>query len=314
MIVTRALTKRYGRLLVVDQVDLDVREGDRYGFLGPNGSGKTTVVRMLLGLVYATSGEITVMGKPVPKRVSEVLPSIGSLVEGPSAYGHLSGRANLALIDAAGKAGSRRTRRRRIGTALEQVGLAGVDNRPVKRYSLGMRQRLGLAAALLRSPRLLILDEPTNGLDPQGIREIRDLLAELNAAGTTVFMSSHQLAEVEQLCTRVGIVDRGRLVKQDDLAALRAPTGRAIVCTPDPDRAVAVLDGQVDHRDADRLLVADADTAAINARLVAAGVRVSEISAERRSLEDVVLSVTGTGSDHFDGPGPAPRTGSSGTS
>jgi ABC-2 type transport system ATP-binding protein len=314
MIVTRALTKRYGRLLVVDQVDLDVREGDRYGFLGPNGSGKTTVVRMLLGLVYATSGEITVMGKPVPKRVSEVLPSIGSLVEGPSAYGHLSGRANLALIDAAGKAGSRRTRRRRIGTALERVGLAGVDSRPVKRYSLGMRQRLGLAAALLRSPRLLILDEPTNGLDPQGIREIRDLLAELNAAGTTVFMSSHQLAEVEQLCTRVGIVDRGRLVKQDDLAALRAPTGRAIVRTPDPDRAVAVLDGQVDRRDADRLLVADADTAAINARLVAAGVRVSEITAERRSLEDVVLSVTGTGSDHFDGPGAAPRTESSGAS
>jgi ABC-type multidrug transport system ATPase subunit len=314
MIVTRALTKRYGRLLVVDQVDLDVREGDRYGFLGPNGSGKTTVVRMLLGLVYATSGEITVMGKPVPKRVSEVLPSIGSLVEGPSAYGHLSGRANLALIDAAGKAGSRRTRRRRIGTALERVGLAGVDSRPVKRYSLGMRQRLGLAAALLRSPRLLILDEPTNGLDPQGIREIRDLLAELNAAGTTVFMSSHQLAEVEQLCTRVGIVDRGRLVKQDDLAALRAPTGRAIVRTPDPDRAVAVLDGQVDHRDVDRLLVADPDTAAINARLVAAGVRVSEITAERRSLEDVVLSVTGTGSDRFGGPGPSPRTESSGTS
>ena len=175
MIVTRALTKRYGRLLVVDRVDLDVREGDRYGFLGPNGSGKTTVVRMLLGLVYATSGEITVMGEPVPKRVSEVLPSIGSLVEGPAAYGHLSGRANLALIDAAGKAGSRRTRRRRIATALERVGLAGVDSRPVKRYSLGMRQRLGLAAALLRSPRLLILDEPTNGLDPQGIREIRDL-------------------------------------------------------------------------------------------------------------------------------------------
>jgi ABC-type multidrug transport system ATPase subunit len=307
MIVTRALTKRYGRLLVVDQIDLDVREGDRYGFLGPNGSGKTTVVRMLLGLVYATSGEITVMGRPVPKRVSEVLPSIGSLVEGPSAYGHLSGRANLALIDAAGKAGSRRTRRHRIGTALERVGLAGVDNRPVKRYSLGMRQRLGLAAALLRSPRLLILDEPTNGLDPQGIREIRDLLAELNAAGTTVFMSSHQLAEVEQLCTRVGIVDQGRLIRQDDLAALRAPTGRTIVRTPDPDRAVAVLDGQVDRRDADRLLVADADTAAINARLVAAGVRVTEITAERRSLEDVVLSVTGTGSDHFGGPVPFPR-------
>jgi ABC-type multidrug transport system ATPase subunit len=303
MIVTRALTKRYGRLLVVDRLDLDVREGDRYGFLGPNGSGKTTVVRMLLGLVYATSGEITVLGQPVPKRVAEVLPAIGSLVEGPSAYGHLSGRANLALIDAAGKSGGRRTRRARIVTALERTGLAGIDDRPVKRYSLGMRQRLGLAAALLRSPRLLILDEPTNGLDPQGIREIRDLLTELNTAGTTVFLSSHQLGEVEQLCTRVGIVDRGRLVKQDDLERLRAPTGNTIIRTPDGDRALAVLDGQAERRDAERLLVADADAAAVNARLVAAGVRVSEIAAERRSLEDVVLSVTGTGSDRFAGSG-----------
>jgi ABC-type multidrug transport system ATPase subunit len=309
MIVTQGLTKRYGHLLVVDQVDLDVREGDRYGFLGPNGSGKTTVVRMLLGLVYATSGEITVLGKPVPKRVSEVLPSIGALVEGPSSYGHLSGRANLALIDAAGKSGSRRTRQRRIADTLDRVGLGGIDNRPVKKYSLGMRQRLGLAAALLRTPQLLILDEPTNGLDPQGIREIRDLLIELNAAGTTVFLSSHQLAEVEQLCTRVGIVNSGKLVKQDDLAALRAPTGRSVVHTPDADRALEVLDGRVEHRDSERLLVADADTAALNARLVAAGVRVTEIAAERRSLEEVVLAVTGSGSDRVSvsraGPDPA---------
>ena len=257
MILTRGLTKRYGHLLVVDQVDLDVREGDRYGFLGPNGSGKTTVVRMLLGLVYATSGEITVLGQPVPKRVGEVLPSIGSLVEGPSAYGHLSGRANLALIDAAGKSGSRRTRRSRIAATLDRVGLGGIDNRPVKRYSLGMRQRLGLAAALLRTPKLLILDEPTNGLDPQGIREIRDLLIELNAAGTTVFLSSHQLSEVEQLCTRVGIVDRGRLVRQDDLETLRALTGRSIVRTPDTERAREVLDGQIELAECGRLVVAE---------------------------------------------------------
>jgi ABC-2 type transport system ATP-binding protein len=308
MIVTRALTKRYGPLLVVDQLGLEVREGDRYGFLGPNGSGKTTVVRMLLGLVYATSGEISVLGKPVPKRVSEVLPLIGSLVEGPSSYGHLSGRANLALIDAAGKSGSRRTRRSRIAAALDRTGLGGIDDRPVKRYSLGMHQRLGLAAALLRSPRLLILDEPANGLDPQGIREIRDLLIELNAAGTTVFLSSHQLGEVEQLCTRVGIVDRGRLVLQDELAALRAPTGRTVIRTPDADRALTVLDGQVTRGDAGRLLVTDADPAALNARLVAAGVRVSEIAAERRSLEDVVLSVTGSGADRFGRPASAPET------
>ena len=145
MIVTRSLTKRYGRVLAVDRVDLDVREGDRYGFLGPNGSGKTTVVRMLLGLVYATSGEIEVMGKPVPARVTDVLPQIGALVEGPSCYGHLSGRANLALLDASGRASSRRTRRHRIGEALDRVGLGGVDNRPVKKYSLGMRQQIGRA-------------------------------------------------------------------------------------------------------------------------------------------------------------------------
>ena len=300
MIVTNGLTKRYGHLLVVDQVDLDVREGDRYGFLGPNGSGKTTVVRMLLGLVYATSGEITVLGQPVPKRVAEVLPSIGALVEGPSAYGHLSGRANLALIDAAGQEGSRRTRRSRIAATLDRVGLGGIDNRPVKRYSLGMRQRLGLAAALLRTPKLLILDEPTNGLDPQGIREIRDLLIELNAAGTTVFLSSHQLSEVEQLCTRVGIVNQGRLVRQDDLDTLRALTGRSIVHTPDTDRAREVLDGQIELAQGGRLVIADADTAALNSRLVAQGVRVTEIAAERRSLEDVVLSVTGSGSDRVD--------------
>jgi ABC-type multidrug transport system ATPase subunit len=305
MIVTRALTKRYGRVLAVDRVDLDVREGDRYGFLGPNGSGKTTVVRMLLGLVYATSGEIEVMGRPVPSRVSEVLPQVGALVESPSGYGHLSGRANLALIDAAGRAGPRRTRRRRIAEALDRVGLGGVDNRAVKKYSLGMRQRLGLAAALLRAPRLLVLDEPTNGLDPQGIREIRDLLAELNAGGTTVFLSSHQLSEVEQLCSRVGIVNRGRLVVQQDLDELRTPTGRVVVRTPDADRAAALLDGRVERRDGDRLVVAAADPAEVNAGLVAAGVRVLEIGPERRSLEELMLSVTGSGSDRI-ASGPEP--------
>jgi ABC-type multidrug transport system ATPase subunit len=300
VITTRALTKRYGRVLAVNRVDLDVREGDRYGFLGPNGSGKTTVVRMLLGLVYATSGEIEVMGRPVPSRVAEVLPHIGALVEGPSCYGHLSGRANLALIDASGKGSGFRNRRQRIAEALERVGLAGVDNRAVKKYSLGMRQRLGLAAALLRTPRLLVLDEPTNGLDPQGIREIRDLLAELNQAGTTVFLSSHQLSEIEQLCTRVGIVDRGRLVLQEDLDTLRAPTGRVMVRTPDADRAAALLDGRLEQRDGDRLLVAGADPADLNARLVAAGLRVSEIGPERRSLEALMLAVTGSGSDRID--------------
>jgi ABC-type multidrug transport system ATPase subunit len=300
MIATHSLTKRYGSFLAVDQVDLDVRDGDRYGFLGPNGSGKTTVIRMLLGLVFATSGEIEVLGQPMPARAAKVLPQVGSLIEGPSSYGHLSGRANLALIDATGAGGSRRSRKQRIGEALERVGLDGIDDRAVKKYSLGMRQRLGLAAALLRAPRLLILDEPANGLDPSGIREMRDLLTELNAAGTTIFLSSHQLSEVEQLCTRVGIVDHGRLVEQEDLAALQGPTGRVIVSTPDAGQAAALLDGQVASRDGDRLFVTAADPAALNARLVTAGIRVTGISPERRSLEELVLSVTSSGSDRID--------------
>jgi ABC-type multidrug transport system ATPase subunit len=310
MITTTELTKRFGHVLAVDHVSMEVRAGDRYGFLGPNGSGKTTLVRMLLGLVYATSGRIEVLGRPVPAKISEVLPQIGALVEAPSAYGHLSGRANLAMIDAAGPHGrsdrGRRARMRRIDATLDRVGLGGVDNRAVKKYSLGMRQRLGLAAALLRSPRLLVLDEPTNGLDPQGIREVRDLLIELNSAGTTVFLSSHQLAEIEQLCTRIGVIDHGRLVLQDDLDVLRGPTGRVIVRSPDTDRAAALLDGRIVHRDADRLVVADSDAAAVNSQLVTAGLRVTEVSAERRSLEDLVLSVTGSGSDRIDGRAPQP--------
>ena len=308
MITTRALTKRYGRVTAVDGVDLDVREGDRYGLLGPNGSGKTTLVRLLLGLVYATSGEITVLDQPVPGRVGAILPSVGALVESPAAYGHLSGRANLALLDAAGPpgpapgSGGRRTRRARIGEALERVGLAGIDRRPVKNYSLGMRQRLGLAAALLRRPRLLVLDEPTNGLDPQGIREIRDLLLSLNAAGTTLFLSSHLLTEVEQVCTRVGVVNQGRLVLQEDIAALRAGTGLVRVRTPDADRAVALLDGRVESRDGDALLIRHDDPAALNALLVGQGLRIAQLGEWHRSLEEVVLSVTSAGSDRVTAP------------
>jgi ABC-type multidrug transport system ATPase subunit len=304
VIHTRALTKRFGRTVAVDAVDLHVRAGDRYGFLGPNGSGKTTLVRMLLGLVYPTSGEVEIMGRPIPRRAAEVLPEVGSLVEGPAAYAHLSGRRNLALMDASGgRAGrrARRHRRQRIEEALERVGLAGVDARPVRAYSLGMRQRLGLAAALLRGPRLLILDEPTNGLDPQGIREIRELLTTLNEAGTTVFVCSHLLAEVEQLCTRVGVIDHGRLVLEEDLTGVRATTGRVVVESPDAARAAALLDGRVDERTGDRLIVRHADPAGLNAQLVSSGIRVSAIVAERRSLEQVVLDVTSHGSDRLGG-------------
>ncbi|NHA69136.1 ABC transporter ATP-binding protein [Phycicoccus flavus] len=308
-VVTRGLTKRYGRVTAVDSLDLDVRAGDRYGFLGPNGSGKTTTVRMLLGLVYATSGDIEVLGRSMPRHAGRVLPEVGALVEGPGAYPHLSARANLRLLDAAGPpvaggpladgVGSRGSRRRRIEAALEQVGLADVGRRPVRAYSLGMRQRLGLAAALLRGPRLLVLDEPTNGLDPRGIAEIRDLLLDLNARGTTVFLSSHLLAEVEAFCTRVGVLDRGRLVAQDDLDTLRGPTGRTRVRVDDVAAGARALG--LPPRDTERpgpfagegdLVLDGTSVADATERLVRAGVRVLEAVPERRTLEESVLELT----------------------
>ncbi|MGB6069199.1 MAG: ABC transporter ATP-binding protein, partial [Rhodococcus sp. (in: high G+C Gram-positive bacteria)] len=296
----------------VDGVDLDVRAGDIYGFVGANGSGKTTTVRMLLGLVLATSGQMQVLGEEMPRRRRNVLPRVGALIENPAAYPNLSGRRNLTLLDAAGPGGSRRTRNARVGEALEQVGLAGVGRRPVKQYSLGMRQRLGLAAALMRTPELLILDEPTNGLDPQGILEIRELLLGLHAAGTTVFLSSHLLAEVEQLCDRVGVLDRGRLVLQDQLSAFQQPTGRVLVGTPDPAEAVTVLSGvqnaTVLHREGQQLVIEHPDSALLNRLLVEGGVRVSELTTQQMSLEQSVLAVTGSSADRIDGPVRSTRT------
>ncbi|SCX50013.1 ABC-2 type transport system ATP-binding protein [Klenkia marina] len=296
VIATHGLRKAYGSLRAVDGIDLDVRAGDVYGFLGANGSGKTTTVRMLLGLVLPTAGTVEVLGRPIPKAAREVLPQVGALIEHPAAYGHLSAAANLSLFDAAGPGGVRRTRRSRIAEVLEQVGLGGVGKRPVRGFSLGMRQRLGLAGALLRRPALLVLDEPTNGLDPQGIHEIRTLLLDLNRTGTTVFLSSHLLAEIEQLATRVGVLDRGRMVLQDDLATLTAPTGATVVDTPQAERARAVLGDRVLSADGDRLVVRGAEPAEVNAVLVGAGVPVSGLTLQRPTLEEVVLAAaTGSG-------------------
>ena len=302
VIRTVGLTKRYGRLTAVDDVDLEVREGDLYGFLGPNGSGKSTTIRMLLGLVFATSGTIEVLGRRVPAHLG-ALSGVGAMVEGPGFYPSLSGRRNLTLFDAAGPGGSRSTRRRRIGEALERVGLGGIDRRPVKAYSMGMRQRLGLAAALLRSPKLLVLDEPTNGLDPQGIRDIGSLFVELVEQGTTVFVSSHLLAEVETICTHAGMMANGRLVAQDRVDHLMAPTGRAVLDTPDPDAAVTVLarvtGHDLVHRAGHRLTFAlnGIPPERLNHELVGAGVPVREFVIERRTLEEAFLHLTGDSGD-----------------
>jgi ABC-type multidrug transport system ATPase subunit len=299
VIRTERLTKRFGSVEAVLDLDLEVHEGDLFGFLGPNGSGKTTTVRMLLGLVFPTAGRVELLGQRMPRAGRAVLGEVGSLVEGPGFYPHLSGRANLSLIDAAGPGGRRSDRRRRVGEALERVGLTEVGRRQVKAYSTGMRQRLGLAAALLRSPRLLVLDEPTNGLDPQGMRDIRDLVVELVDGGTTVFLSSHLLAEVEQICTRAAIVNRGRLVAQDRVDALLAPTGRVRITTSDPGRAselASTLPGVgLGEWDGERLVVQLDGTSpeALNRHLVAGGVPVRELVVERPSLEDVFLELTG---------------------
>jgi len=290
VIRTRALTKRYGELRAVDDVNLEVGTGDVYGFLGANGSGKTTTVRMLLGLVLPTSGEAEVLGMAMPNARRRVLPHVGSLVERPAAYPHLSGRANLALLDATGSDRSRRSERRtKIGNALEQVGLDPADRRSVRTYSQGMRQRLGLAAALMRQPKLLILDEPSNGLDPQGIQEIQRLLLQLNDQGTTIFLSSHLLAEIEQMCTHVGVLRDGRLILQEQLETLLRPTGLVAVQTPDIERCTELLDAVVASVIDDRLLVRAESPRSLNAYLVGEGIRVDEIGPYRRTLEEIVL-------------------------
>ncbi|MGW1376549.1 ATP-binding cassette domain-containing protein [Streptomyces sp. NPDC002446] len=319
-IETRGLTKAYrGGQLAVDGLDLAVPRGSVFGFLGPNGSGKTTTIRMLMGLIDATAGSARVLGQPMPAAGRRVLPKVGALIEGPALYGYLSGRDNLRRFDAADPGADPRTRTARVGGALERVGLAAAAGKKARAYSLGMKQRLGLAAALLRPRELLVLDEPTNGLDPQGMREIRTLIRELAADGTTVFLSSHLLDEIEQVCTHAAVMARGRLITQGTVADLSAtvlgPRGQGLlaVTTPDAadaarvlkeqgvtglqvtgDRVTGELPGGPSDRRGDRPPLELAD---LNAALVHAGVRVRAFGTERVSLEDVFVQLTGEGFD-----------------
>ncbi|SCK50683.1 ABC transporter ATP-binding protein [Streptomyces sp. WMMB 322] len=319
VIETRGLSKRYrGGQLAVDGLDLAVPRGSVFGFLGPNGSGKTTTIRMLLGLIDATEGEARLLGEPMPSAARRVLPRVGALIEGPALYGFLSGRANLHRFDAADPTADPRTRRTRVEDALERVGLSAAAGKKAKAYSLGMKQRLGIAAALLKPRELLVLDEPTNGLDPQGMREIRSLVRALAQEGTTVFLSSHLLDEIEQVCTHTAVMNRGRLVTQGTVAEMSAGVrGRLTVTTPDGAEAARVLKehgvgdltvtgdevtGELPPPEAARGpespdAAGEPDLAGLNAALVRSGVRVRGFGVTRASLEDVFVTLTGEGFD-----------------
>jgi ABC-2 type transport system ATP-binding protein len=302
-LVTRGLTKRYDDADVVDALDLTVERGELYGFLGPNGAGKTTTIRMALGLIFPTAGEVELLGTPVFGRHRSVaLERAGALVEEPAFYRFLSGRRNLEIFARAGGP-SEDVRRRlaRIDDVLGLVGLASAARKRVKAYSQGMRQRLGIALALLGEPEILVLDEPTNGLDPAGMREVRQLLRRLADGGTTVFVSSHLLAEVEAMCDRVGVLSRGRLVAEGPPGELRGAAERFRVELDDPARAMRVLealDGVVAAGEGTSVVVRlarGATPASVNAALVRAGVAVSALIPERESLEDVFLDLVGDG-------------------
>jgi ABC-2 type transport system ATP-binding protein len=301
---TTGLTKRFpGGQVAVDAVDLSVPHGAVYGFLGPNGSGKTTTIRMLLGLVAATAGQLELLGEPMPRSGATVLPRVGALVEGPAFHPYLSGRDNLLRLDAGDRTVPGRAARARVDSALERVGLTAAAGKRYRKYSLGMRQRLGLAAALLRPRELLVLDEPTNGLDPQGTREVRHLLREASAEGSTVFVSSHLLSEIEQVCTDVGVMSHGRLVFQGSLPELRAAAGvRVRVETSMPEAAATVLTRLGTGRPELRPdgVVAELGTVPsdkVTADLVSAGIDVRQLVVERPDLEDLFVALTGEGFD-----------------
>jgi ABC-2 type transport system ATP-binding protein len=292
LVETNDLTKRYGgRITAVDRVSLSVRRGEVYGFLGPNGAGKTTTLRMLLGLVRPTSGTATVLGEPPGS--PETLARVGALVETPGFYPYLSGRDNLRVLARYAGVASKR-----VDAALERVDLSARAGDRYATYSLGMKQRLGVAATLLKDPELLVLDEPTNGLDPAGMRDMRALIHNLGSSGHTVLLSSHLLGEVQQLCDRVGVISGGRLIAESTVDDLRGQAGLLVRAEPlelarqhaerllGADQVTAV-DGTL------RLRVAPSEAGRVNHALVTAGVVVSELRPLERTLEEVFLEMTG---------------------
>jgi ABC-type multidrug transport system ATPase subunit len=304
---TEGMTKRFrSGQVAVNALNLAVPQGSVFGFLGPNGSGKTTSIRMLLGLIRPTEGYGELLGHRMPDGAAAALPEVGALVEGPAFHPYLSGRANLRRLDSADLSVSPAASRQRIDGALERVGLLAAANKRYRFYSLGMRQRLALASALLRPRSLLVLDEPTNGLDPQGTREVRSLITELNATGVTVFLSTHLLSEVEQVCTHVGVMHTGNLVAQGPLHELRAGVApRLAVTTSEPDRAAKVLRERglqevTVVRDDVEALLGPARPEDLIVALVQADVPVRGFAVREANLEDLFLALTGEGFDVSD--------------
>ena len=295
---TRGLTKRYGRRAVVNDLSLIVGRGDICGFLGQNGAGKSTTLRMIAGLVRPSAGEVFLLGQDVRRRRSRALRRVGVIIESPAFYDNFSGRANLRLLASLSGGATRR----RLEEVLEIVGLKDRAGDLVRVYSYGMRQRLGIAQALLPDPDFVILDEPTNGLDPQGIREVRELVRRLrDEFGLTVLLSSHLLSEVEQLCDRVAIIDQGRLLYQGPTAELvaAATSVRVTVDRAEEARAVLASEAGLNARaDGPGTLVVEADAeraAHANSLLVSRGFKVSALVPVRETLEDVYLRLTAGG-------------------
>jgi len=293
LVETRGLTKRYGnRITAVEDLDLTIERGEVYGFLGPNGAGKTTTLRMLLGLIEPSSGTATVLGEEPGAPTG--LARVGALVESPAFYPYLSGRDNLRVMARySGVALSR------VEEVLRQVELSGRAGDKFKKYSLGMKQRLGVATALLKDPELLVLDEPAHGLDPKGMADMRGIIRKVRGEGKTVLLSSHLLGEVEQICDRIGVILKGKLVAERTMEELRDREGGLLVRAEplkEAERVVKNLPRIEEARVVDEMLqltVDPARAAEINAGLVNAGVRVSELRPVERSLEEMFLELTG---------------------
>jgi ABC-2 type transport system ATP-binding protein len=299
-VVTHGLVKRYGEILAVDHVDLSVAAGDIYGFLGPNGAGKTTAMRIMLGLLHPDEGEVRLFGRDSQRELPEALDGVAGFVETPHFYPYLTGRTNLRLLAAldGGDAAER------VDFVLETAGLERRADDKVGGYSQGMRQRLGIAASLLRDPRLLILDEPTNGLDPGGIRDMRGLIKELAAEGMTIFLSSHLLAEVEELCTRVAVIRSGRVVYEGSLAELHSGGAPRYRLRTDDQRAARELlaadprVGELVDADGDLRFTADEGTVLQLSRALAdAGLGIAALVPETATLERLFFELT-EGAEH----------------